>query len=82
MLDGLVIERVTAKAKPTLPKAAIEIADGATLALDYIGTNEVDTVRFAGRSYSGEINAQTCPAFITGQGALFVQPKGTLIMFR
>ena len=82
VLDGLVIERVTTKAKPTLPKAAIEIADGATLALDYIGTNEVDTVRFAGRSYSGEINAQTCPAFITGQGALFVQPKGTLIMFR
>ena len=82
VLDGLVIEKVTAAAKPSLPKAAVEIADGATLALDYIGTNEVDTVRYAGKGYSGEINAKTCPAFVTGQGSLFVQPKGTLIMFR
>ena len=81
-LDGLVIEQVTAAAKPTLPKAAVEIADGAKIALDYLGTNEVDTVRYAGKSYSGEINATTCPAFVTGQGTLFVQPKGTMIMFR
>jgi hypothetical protein len=39
-------------------------------------------VRYAGKGYSGEINAKTCPAFVTGQGSLFVQPKGTLIMFR
>jgi len=39
------------------------------------------TVRYAGKSYSGEINAKTCPAFVTGQGSLFVQPKGTMIMF-
>ena len=82
VLDGLVIEQVTPKSMPTLPKAAIEITDGAKIALDYLGTNEVDTVRYAGKSYSGEINATTCPAFVTGQGSLFVQPKGTLIMFR
>ena len=82
VLDGLVIEQVTAAAKPTLPKAAVEIADGAKIALDYLGTNTVDTVRYAGKSYSGEINAKTCPAFVTGQGSLFVQPKGTMIMFR
>ena len=82
VLDGLVIEQVTPKSMPTLPRAAIEITDGAKIALDYLGTNVVDTVRYAGKSYSGEINATTCPAFVTGQGTLFVQPKGTLIMFR
>ena len=82
VLDGLVIEQATPKSMPTLPKAAIEITDGAKIALDYLGTNAVDTVRYAGKSYSGEINATTCPAFVTGQGSLFVQPKGTLIMFR
>ena len=74
---------VAPKAKPTIPQAAtIEVADGATLALDYLGTNEVAFVRHAGRNYSGDINAQTCPAFITGVGALYVRPKGTVIMFR
>ena len=83
VLDGLVIEQVTPKAKPTIPQAAtIEVADGATLALDYLGTNEVAFVRHAGKNYSGDINAQTCPAFITGVGALYVRPKGTVIMFR
>ena len=82
VLDGLVIEQATPKSMPTLPKAAIEITDGAKIALDYLGTNAVDTVRYAGKSYSGEINATTCPAFVTGQGTLFVQPKGTMIMFR
>ena len=83
VLDGRVIEQVTPKAKPTIPQAAtIEVADGATLALDYLGTNEVAFVRHAGKNYSGDINAQTCPAFITGVGALYVRPKGTVIMFR
>ncbi|MBR0503862.1 MAG: hypothetical protein IJJ84_00535, partial [Kiritimatiellae bacterium] len=82
VLDGFVIEQVTPRAKPTLPKAAIEIAAGATLALDYLGTNTVDAVRYAGKNYSGEINAKTCPAFITGVGALYVRPKGTVIMLR
>jgi hypothetical protein len=83
VLDGLVIEKVTAAAKPELSeKVEINVAAGAKLALDYIGTNTASTVRYAGRSVTGDINADTCPDFVTGVGSLFVLPKGTLILFR
>ncbi len=83
VLDGLVIEKVTAAAKPGVPETVeIDVAERAVLALDYLGTNKVAAVRYAGRNYSGEINAVTCPAFITGAGVLYVQPKGTVLMFR
>lgn len=83
VLDGLEIEQVTPMQMPTLPKAvSIDVADGATLALDYVGTNEVSFVRYAGRSCIGEIDATTCPDFVTGVGSLFVRPKGTIILFR
>ena len=83
VLDGLVIEKVVAGAKPGIPeKAEINVAEGARLALDFIGTNTAYTVRYAGRSYSGDINANTCPEFVIGSGAIFVQPKGTLLMIR
>lgn len=83
VLDNLVIEKVTAAAKPSVPNdAEIDVADGATLALDYIGTNVVSSVRHAGRRFSGEISATTCPGFVTGAGALFVQPEGLLIIIR
>jgi hypothetical protein len=83
VLDGLVIEKVTAGAVPQIPASVeINVADGAKLALDYIGTNTAYTVRYAGRSVTGDINAETCPDFVTGVGSLFVQPKGTMILFR
>ena len=83
VLDGLAIEKVTAGAKPELSeKVEIDVADGAKLALDYIGTNTAYTVRYAGRSVTGDINADTCPDFVTGVGSLYVQPKGTMILFR
>lgn len=83
VLDGLVIEKVTAAAKPELSeKVEINVAAGAKLALDYIGTNTASTVRYAGRSVTGDINADTCPDFVTGVGSLYVQPKGTMILFR
>ena len=69
-------------ADPTKEKVEINVAAGAKLALDYIGTNTASTVRYAGRSVTGDINAETCPDFVTGVGSLFVLPKGTLILFR
>ena len=83
VLDDLVIERVTAKARPKLPKRVeIEVADGAKLALDFLGTSETGPVRYAGRKYVGEISAKTCPAFVTGTGTLLTQPNGMMIFIR
>ncbi|MGN0852669.1 MAG: hypothetical protein ACI4Q3_04750 [Kiritimatiellia bacterium] len=82
-LDGLVIEPVQADAAPALsPKLEIAVADGAFLALDTAATSKVARVTYAGRSYAGILSAATCPAFISGTGALEVTPQGSLILFR
>ncbi len=57
----------------------VEVAQGATLYLDYSGTNSVKTVRLGGLTPSGIITSERFPAFIQGTGALYAPPKGTLI---
>lgn len=82
LLDGIVVEKVARAAAPTLPKDLdIDVDEGASLALDAPGTNEVRTVRYAGRFHAGVLDAATCP-FITGPGALFARPRGTLLLVR
>lgn len=80
LLDGIVVEKVVRAAAPTLPKDLdIDVDEGASLALDAPVTNEVRTVRYAGRFHAGVLDAATCP-FITGPGALFARPRGTLLL--
>lgn len=82
LLDGIVVEKVARAAAPALPKDLdIDVDEGASLALDAPGTNEVRTVRYAGRFHAGVLDAATCP-FITGPGALFARPRGTLLLVR
>ena len=61
--------------------ASIEVASGAKLRLDFPGNLKLDTVKYAGRSYSGTLTAENCP-FILGPGSLDVKPKGTVLMVR
>lgn len=82
LLDGIVVEKVARAAAPALPKDLdIDMDEGASLALDAPVTNEVRTVRYAGRFHAGVLDAATCP-FITGPGALFARPRGTLLLVR
>lgn len=82
LLDGIVVEKVARAAAPALPKDLdIDVDEGASLALDAPVTNEVRTVRYAGRFHAGVLDAATCP-FITGPGALFARPRGTLLLVR
>lgn len=82
LLDGIVVEKVARAAAPALPKDLdIDVDEGTSLALDAPGTNEVRTVRYAGRFHAGVLDAATCP-FITGPGALFARPRGTLLLVR
>ncbi len=85
MIDGVVIERVTNLGDTgfALPKElAIAVANGARLQLSYMGTQTVDTVSYDGHLISGLISQQTCPAFVSGPGALIAPSKGTLIRLR
>lgn len=61
---------------------AIEVASGAKLALDYDGTARVASVRLAGRKVSGLLSAAAYPAYLSGRGMLYVQPRGTCMTFR
>lgn len=82
LLDGIVVEKVVREAVPTLSKKLeIDVDEGVVLALDYLGTNAVRAVRYAGRSHVGVLDAATCP-FITGPGCLFTRPQGTLLLVR
>lgn len=63
-----------------LAETAIEVAAGAVLHLDYFGTNDVKSVKLGGIEPSGFITAERFPSYITGEGVLFTQPKGTLIL--
>ena len=61
---------------------AVEVASGATIALDYDGVARVKSVRLAGRRVSGLISAAQYPSYISGRGRLYVQPRGTCMTFR
>ena len=61
---------------------AVEVAENARLSLEFGGTNRVESVRLGGRRTSGVISAQTCPQYVSGTGALYVQPNGIVISFR
>ena len=85
LIDNVSIEKVEASTLqlPEIPKTlAIEVASNAVLELNYIGTLQVDTVRYNGRAYTGLLDSATYPAFIAGQGQLDVKPKGSIILLR
>ena len=74
-----------AAAPPLNGGLRIAVEEGALLRLDYIGTNRVEEVRIAGRSHVGVVSAAACPELghaLSGAGALFVQPRGTVLLLR
>lgn len=85
-IDGvsLVRDRSVRDDVPTLPRdLRIDVAKGATLLLDYPGVARVRRVVYDGKSYRGLVNAETCPAFVTGPGSLeAVSDSGALILVR
>jgi hypothetical protein len=81
LIDDVRIEPLTTHALSTLiaKSTEIDVAEGAFLDLDYGGTVRLENVRYGGRSVSGLISAVTQPLFVTGSGALYASPKGTMI---
>ena len=86
LLDAAWLCRVEAERPIDLPEHLnIEVADGARLHLDFAGTNVVNSLHIAGRSYVGLVSAAEYPELypvLSGPGTLLIVPKGTLLLFR
>ena len=86
LLDAAWLCRVEAERPIDLPEHLnIEVADGARLHLDFAGTNVVNSLRIAGKSYVGEVSLATRPELypvLSGPGTLSIMPKGTRLIFR
>ena len=86
LLDAAWLCRVETDRDIDLPEHLnIEVADGARLHLDFAGTNVVNSLRIAGRSYVGDVSQATHPELypaLSGLGTLSIMPKGTTILFR
>ena len=79
---SIVYEPISANV-PDIPETLeVEVAQGAKLRLDYPGMSTVEKVRLGGVKRSGVISAETFPEYITGDGALYVLPKGTVLVVR
>ena len=87
LLDDVAIVAAPAEARTDLAdyipeNVELDVADGATLNLDFDGVATVRGIRYNGRSYVGEISHATCPAWVMGRGVLSAAPRGTVILFR
>ena len=85
LVDGVSITPVTNLGDTgfALPKKlSITVASGAQLQLSYTGTQSVDQVSYVGHLISGVISQDTCPSFVSGTGALYAAPKGSVIFLR
>jgi hypothetical protein len=61
--------------------ARFDVAAGATLELEFAGTNRVSAFRYGGRPYSGVVDASNCPG-IRGFGAFEVKRKGLMFIVK
>ena len=86
LVDAAMLYRVETEASIDLPQELeITVAKGAKLALDFDGTCEVARLRIGGRAYSGEVSVGKHPELdgvLVGRGALFVRPRGLMLIIR
>lgn len=85
-IDAVCLAQVRDMPDTAIPSAApdvsLEVAAGASLALDWPGVFTCGRLRCAGTSFVGDISSATAPDSLFGIGRLSITPKGTLIMFR
>ena len=60
----------------------VKLDAGTRLRLDYSGTVEVNRLVIDGRSVVGTVDATHPSGRIFGPGALYIRPKGTIVIFR
>ena len=86
ILDGAQLYRIETEKPIDLPEQLeIAVAAEAQLTLDFDGTNEVRSLSIAGKKYVGVVSLADNPELLgtlNGRGALFIRPRGTVILFR
>ncbi len=86
LMDAAWLCRVDTDKAIELPEnLEIDVAAGARLRLDFTGTNHIESLRIAGRSYAGLVSVTTCPELypvLSGPGTLEITPKGTILLIR
>ena len=63
-------------------KVEVSLDTATRLRLDYEGTVEVDRLVMDGRSVVGTVDATHPSGLVYGPGALYIRPKGTVVIFR
>ena len=78
LIDGVSVRAVSAPPSRLVqamgPDVSVSVAEGAKLAFDGIGVNEVALLSLGGRYVSGEVSAKTHPDYILGVGTIRVRP--------
>ena len=86
ILDAAQLYAVETEKPIDLPEhLELTVAAGARLTLDFDGTNEVRSLCIAGKTYVGVVSLAERPELLgtlNGRGALFIRPRGTVLLFR
>lgn len=84
-VDGVSVEQVTETLAdvPSMPEnLTVKVANGASLGLEFSGTQTISRLKLGGIPVRGLVNAQTHPGFISGRGALNVEGTGLVLIVR
>ncbi len=60
----------------------LTLAEGSKLNLDFSGTITLGSLSYGNRLFSGEVKADASHPFVSGEGTVYVAPRGTLILVR
>lgn len=86
LVDGVQFYRVETERPLELSSdLEIEVARGARLSLDFVGTNKIRRLVIGGRRRSGLVSAESRPdlfGLLSGPGALYIPPSGSALILR
>ena len=87
LLDDVSIVAAPASARTDLAdyipeNIELNVANGAKLNLDFDGVAKVKGLTYNGQRIAFDVSHEKYPAWVMGRGMLYVQPRGTVIMFR
>ena len=87
VLDDMTITRVDAgdllDCDDVFPEdAELAVGEHGRLQLNFHGTNEIRRLSYKGRGFVGVVTSADHPEFLSGPGALYIPPRGTMVIFR
>ena len=87
LLDDVAIVSAPAAARTDLAdyipeNIELDVADGARLNLDFDGVAKVKGLTYNGQRIVFDVSHEKYPTWVMGRGMLYIQPRGTVIMFR